>query len=181
MTEEEVQSLIIGACYFKHAIPAPVHLKSLSGTDISDAALLKAGHDLVALGYLKQQKLSAEFTENIDAIVNDCELTPDGVEKFEGFLKKERGELTFGIAEMGTVIIQLPWFGGRASAKVVNTTETTAVTLKVALGDMIEQIDNSGAPAEHKVEAKSKLKEFLKHPLVVAIAGEALKPLLENL
>jgi len=76
-------------------------------------------------------------------------------------------------------------FGGKStyidnsSSTAENT--TIDISLKVALGNIIEQIEKSGATPEEKADAKSRLKGFLKHPLVIAIAGAAVKPLLESL
>jgi hypothetical protein len=42
----------------------------------------------------------------------------------------------------------------------------------INLAQLIEAIETSTAPTKDKQEAKSRLKEFLKHPLVVAIVGK---------
>ena len=46
--------------------------------------------------------------------------------------------------------------------------------LQLALGEILKSIDDSGAPREQREEAKSRLTEFLAHPLVAAVVGAGL-------
>lgn len=183
MTEDELRNLMVESCYLKHTLPGPIHVRAMPETNIDGAQLLKAGEALVDCGYFKRPPSALNPVDGIDAILNAWEITPAGIDSFEEKLKKVTDKTEIEVAEAATFIIQLPWFGGRAYARSSSATESTTVNvdLKVALGNIVEQIDKSAASPEEKAEAKSRLKDFLKHPLVVAIAGAALKPLLANL
>ncbi|MGC1175559.1 hypothetical protein [Polaromonas sp.] len=82
-------------------------------------------------------------------------------------------------------MIQFPWFGGKSTYIDNSRSESTIididVQLQVALGNIVEQIEKSDTTPEEKRDAKSRLQAFLKHPLAIALAGTALKPLLESL
>ena len=183
MTDDEIRDLMIGGCYIKQTIPGHVHLSISSGAEISNTDFLKVSNDLVECGYFRQLQPIPETAKDIDSILGTIELTPFGIESFEDLLKKQDPHTPFDKVNTATVVIQLPWFGGKAIYHDSSKTENTDIdiSLKMALGNIIEQIEKSSASAEDKVEAKSKLKAFLQHPLVVAIAGAALKPLLESL
>jgi len=183
MTEDELRNLMVGSCYLKHALPGPIHVRATPEVDIDSAALLKAGQMLVECGHFKQRPSPMESVQDIDAILNAWEITPTGIKSFEEQFKTFTDKTEIEVATASTIVIQLPWFGGRAYAPLSYTTENTTVNvdLKVALGNIVEQINTSTASPEEKAEAKSRLKNFLKHPLVVSIAGAVLKPLLKSL
>jgi hypothetical protein len=183
MTNDELCNLLIGSCYIKQSIPGPIHVSSVSGIKVGHTKFLEASNDLVECGYLRQLGPIPEITDDLDSMLSTFELTPSGIENFEDFLKKQDPRIRPEKFDAATVVIQLPWFGGSATYRDRSNSEKTEVniTLKTALGDMIEQIDRSGAPDADKAEAKSKLKAFLEHPLVSAIAGAVLAPLLKSL
>ena len=187
MTDDELRNLMIGSCYIKQTIPGPVRLSSISTAGAGQTDFLKAGGELVRTGYLRQHRPTPDTVQDLDDILGSFELTPLGIESFEDKLKKPGQPTPFGRMDAATVVIQFPWFGGKASyndnSHSESSTTSTDITLRlqVALGDIVEQIEKSKATPEEKADAKSKLKAFLKHPLVIALAGAAVKPLAENL
>ena len=185
MTDDELRNLMMGSCYIKQTIPGPVHLSSFSGSGAGHPELIKTGSELVQCGYLRQLLPVPETAQNLDEILGAFELTPFGLENFEGFLRKQDPQTLFGKVDTATVVIQFPWFGGKSTyidnSRSESTTIDIAVQLQAALGNIVEQIEKSNATPEEKRDAKSRLKAFLKHPLVIALAGAALKPLLESL
>ena len=183
MTDDELRNLMMGSCYIKQTIPGPVHLSGVSGIEAGNADFVRAGKDLVKRGYFRQLQPPPEVAEDLDSVLGTFELTPLGLEDFESFLKKQGQHTPFGKVDAATIVIQFPWFGGKSTYIDNSSTENTTIdiSLKVALGNIIEQIEKSGATPEEKADAKSRLKAFLKHPLVIAIAGAAVKPLLESL
>ncbi|MFS2034867.1 hypothetical protein ACEN8I_12655 [Polaromonas sp. CT11-55] len=184
---DDVRNLMMGSCYIKHSIPGPIRLSSVSAGGASPADFLKAGSELVKTGYLRQRQPMPDTAQELDEILGSFELTPFGIESFEDRLKKKGQPAPLGKMDAATVVIQFPWFGGKASYSDSSHNENSstntdiAVQLQVALGNIVEQIEKSTATPEEKADAKSKLKAFLKHPLVIALAGAALKPLVEGL
>ncbi len=183
MTDDELRNLMMGSCYIKRTIPGPVHLSSFSGSRAAHPELLKTGSELVQCGYLRQLVPVPDAAQDFDEILGAFELTPFGLENFEGFLRKQDPQTLFGKVDTATVVIQFPWFGGKSTYIDNSKVESTRVdvTLQVALGNIIGEIDKSDASEQDKGEAKSRLKAFLKHPLVVAVAGATVKPLVESL
>ena len=53
--------------------------------------------------------------------------------------------------------------------------------IKISIENIIQFIDSSSFTTEEKIEAKSKLKEFLKHPIVASVLGAAASVLIKNL
>ena len=53
--------------------------------------------------------------------------------------------------------------------------------IKISIENIIQSIDKSSFSPKEKAEAKSKLKEFLKHPLVASVLGAAASALIESL
>lgn len=186
MNDDELRNLVMGSCYIKQTIPGPVRLSSVSAGG-GPADFLKAGSELVKTGYLRQLQPMPDTAQELDDILGSFELTPFGIESFEDRLKKKGQPAPFGKMDAATVVIQFPWFGGKASYNDSSHHESSsthtdiAIQLQVALGNIVEQIEKSAATPEEKADAKSRLKAFLKHPLVVALAGAALKPLVEGL
>jgi len=186
MNDDELRNLVMGSCYIKQTIPGPVRLSSASaGSGPGD--FLKAGRELVKTGYLRQLQPMPDAVQELDEILGSFELTPFGIESFEDGLRKPGHPALFGKMDAATVVIQFPWFGGKASYsdnshnESSSTNTDVAIQLQLALGNIVEQIEKSAATPEEKADAKSKLKAFLKHPLVIALAGAALKPLVEGL
>lgn len=184
---EDMRNLMMGSCYIKHALPGPVRLHSVSAGAASPADWLKAGSELVKTGYLRQRQAMPDAVQELDDILGSFELTPFGIERFEDRLKESGPQAPFGKMDAATVVIQFPWFGGKASYsdnshhESSSTNTDIAIQLQLALGNIVEQIDKAQATPEEKADAKSRLKAFLKHPLVIALAGAALKPLVEGL
>ncbi|MFQ5882103.1 MAG: hypothetical protein ACE5I9_06485 [Candidatus Methylomirabilales bacterium] len=73
--------------------------------------------------------------------------------------------------------VPIALFGGKAEVKQ-SITNTQIINV---LKHIIESIDNSGASDEQKQEAKSKLKEFIEHPLVNTVLGGVLGAILTAL
>lgn len=191
MTDDELRNLMVGSCYIKQTIPGPVRLSSVRAGTAGPADFLKAGSALVKTGYLRQHRPLPDIAQKpgleLDDILGSFELTPFGLESFEDGLKKQGQPTLLEKMDAATVVIQFPWFGGKASYsdsghhESSSTNTDVAIQLQVALGNIVEQIDKSNATPAEKADAKSKLKAFLKHPLVIALAGAALKPLVEGL
>lgn len=183
MTDNELCNLMMGGRYIKETIPGVVHLSSFSGIDIDNSAFIRAGNNLVERGYFQQVQPIPELIEDLDSVLSTFALTPSGVENIENLLKEKGPHKPFGKVDTATIVIQVPWFGGKATFQDNSNTESTniEIMLKTALGNIIEQIEGSGASPADKAEAKSKLKAFLLHPLVSAIAGAAVETLLKSL
>lgn len=60
---------------------------------------------------------------------------------------------------------------GDVNAPLNVATGNTASISSLTLDEINLLINSSEAPDEHKLEAKSKLQEFMTHPLVIAIVG----------
>ncbi|QQB32232.1 hypothetical protein I6I07_16100 [Achromobacter deleyi] len=66
-----------------------------------------------------------------------------------------------------------------ATSTTVNIHDSTGIQVgdhnlmnfQVAINEMVKKIDDSNSSPEEKAEAKSRLKAFLTHPLVISIAG----------
>lgn len=185
MTDDELRNLMVGSCYIKQTIPGPVRLSSMSAGTAGHGDYLKAGSELVKTGYLRQLQPMPDAAQDLDDILGSFELTPLGMASFEDRLGKQEQPALFGKMDAATVVIQFPWFGGKASYGDSSHNESRstdiAIQLQLALGNIVEQIEKSAATPEEKADAKSRLKAFLKHPLVIALAGVALKPLVEAL
>ncbi|MEL7058696.1 MAG: hypothetical protein AAGN46_01585 [Acidobacteriota bacterium] len=80
----------------------------------------------------------------------------------------EKSEATATLNFSGPVTGQV--FGGGQTVAGGNI-GSSVLTLPV--GDLIQRVDNSGASAAEKKEAKSRLRAFLEHPLVAAVVGGA--------
>ena len=70
------------------------------------------------------------------------------------------------------IVPQINNFHGHISGQVNVAGESIRTTaLHLSLGEVIAKIDSSSATPAEKTEAKSRLTEFLAHPLVAAIVG----------
>jgi hypothetical protein len=67
------------------------------------------------------------------------------------------------------------------SSQNVNVGDGNTVTVHQELERVIQALNAVPATAEHKQEAKSRLRAFLAHPLVTTIVGNALPTLMKSL
>lgn len=138
---------------------------SILPSDIRTAAegLRKSGLINVTAGDLTDP-FGWEITGNgLEVIAEQALIRPEKLKTdwFIGFGNKKQ-----------TININITSAIGRG-ARAESSSVSNEIIVELALKQMIDSIDASNAPADEKEKAKSKLREFLEHPVVAAVLGAA--------
>lgn len=175
MTHDELKAMVLLGSYLEEKTVGTIHLKPSFPRDIvPKQQLIVAADELTADGLI--QPIEGEASGIPESQVWPCswKITPRGRDILERPGKEPSVPLSFGIVDFNIIIAT-----GRSS--VTQTKNQVATDTKAAFEQhMTQQINQSQVTDQEKQEAKSKLTDFLEHPLLSTVIGAALGSLLKG-
>lgn len=164
--KDAMDALLFGSYFAGLPVGRTKVVPDLSGTTLSTSDISEAAKELISQGLITP--MGSEVVKVPSPFRCSYEITPKG--------KNALGDLEHK-AELGLFTIVIATGGSKVNIHEEKHQTSNVVTFEQ---NMIKQIENAKTTDQEKEAAKSKLKEFLAHPLLGTVVGAALGALLKS-